>query len=114
MMWAGRGQQRSALDAFTEAAQAQALLTGSHALAPRIAGWLATTQARLGMPAQAHATLDEFVTQPGRAGAIANFRAWLHLLNTSPGQAIEALRDVREASPAVEPFTLVEAHLLAG
>jgi LuxR family maltose regulon positive regulatory protein len=28
--------------------------------------------------------------------------------------AVEALRDVRNASPAVEAFTLVEAHLLAG
>jgi len=28
--------------------------------------------------------------------------------------AVEALRDVRDATPPVEPFTLVEAHLLAG
>jgi LuxR family maltose regulon positive regulatory protein len=114
MLQAGRGHQRPALDAFTAAAHAQALLTGVHALAPRIAGWLATTQARLGMPAEASATLDEFSPEPGRAGAISNARAWLHLLDGSPGMAVEALRDVREASPAVEPFTLVEAHLLAG
>jgi LuxR family maltose regulon positive regulatory protein len=28
--------------------------------------------------------------------------------------AVEALRDIRHATPAVEPFILVEAHLLAG
>jgi LuxR family maltose regulon positive regulatory protein len=114
MMWAGRGHQRSALDAFNAAARAQALLTGAHALAPRIAGWLATTQGRLGMTAEASTTLDKFSPEPGRAGAISNARAWLHLLDESPGMAVEALRDVRAASPAVEPFTLVEAHLLAG
>ena len=41
-------------------AQAQSLLTGVHALAPRIAGWLAATQARLGMPDEARATLSGF------------------------------------------------------
>jgi LuxR family maltose regulon positive regulatory protein len=53
MLYAGRGQQRSALEAFAAAARAQSLLTGVHALAPRITGWLATTQARLGLPAEA-------------------------------------------------------------
>jgi hypothetical protein len=28
--------------------------------------------------------------------------------------AVEALGQVRDATPPVEPFTLVEAHLLAG
>ena len=114
MLHAGRGQQRSALEAFTAAARTQSLLTGAHALAPKITGWLATTQARLGMPDEARATLAAFTPEPGRAGAIANARAWMCLLDGNPGMAVEALRDVRDATPPVEPFTLVEAHLLAG
>ena len=114
MLHAGRGQQRSALEAFTAAARTQSLLTGAHALAPKITGWLATTQARLGMPVEAHATLAGFTAEPGRAGAVANARAWICLLDGNPGMAVEALRDVRDATPPVEPFTLVEAHLLAG
>jgi LuxR family maltose regulon positive regulatory protein len=114
MLHAGRGQQRSALDAFTAAARAQSLLTGVHALAPKITGWLATTQARLGMPAEARATLAGFSPEPGRTGAISNARAWIFLADGNPGMAVEALRPVRDATPSVEPFTLVEAHLLAG
>jgi LuxR family maltose regulon positive regulatory protein len=114
MLHAGRGQQRSALEAFTAAAQAQSLLTGVHVLAPRITGWLATTQARLGMLAEARATLVGFFPEPGRTGAISNARAWICLLDGNADMALEALRQVREATPRVEPFTLVEAHLLAG
>jgi LuxR family maltose regulon positive regulatory protein len=114
MLHAGRGQQRSALEAFTAAARAHSLLTGVHALAPRITGWLATTQARLGMPVEARATLAEFSPGPGRTGAISNARAWIHLLDGNPGMALDALRPVRDATPPVEPFTLVEGHLLAG
>ncbi|WP_329047757.1 LuxR C-terminal-related transcriptional regulator [Amycolatopsis sp. NBC_01488] len=114
MLHAGRGQQRSALEAFTAAARTQALLTGVHALAPRIAGWLATTQARLGMPAEARATLAGFSAEPERTGALSNARAWIGLLDGDPGMAVDALRPVRDARPPVESFTLVEAHLLAG
>src|SRR5256885_1508656 len=114
MLHAGRGQQRSALEAFTAAARTQSLLTGVHALAPRITGWLATTQARLGMPAEARATLAGFSPEPGRTGTISNARAWICLLDGNPGMAVEALRHVRDATPPVEPFTLVEPHLLAG
>ncbi|HEY2060536.1 MAG TPA: AAA family ATPase, partial [Amycolatopsis sp.] len=112
MLHAGRGQQRPALEAFTAAARAQSLLTGVHALAPRITGWLATTQARLGLSAQARTTLAG--PAPARTGPISNARAWLGLIDGNPGLAVEVLRPVREATPAAEPFTLVEAHLLAG
>jgi LuxR family transcriptional regulator, maltose regulon positive regulatory protein len=114
MLHAGRGQQRSALKAFTAAARTQSLLIGAHALAPKITGWLATTQARLGMPAEARATLAGFSPEPGRAGAIANAQAWIWLLDGNPGMAVETLRHVRDATPPVDSFTLVEAHLLAG
>src|SRR5260370_7705580 len=60
MLHAGRGEHQSAVEALTAAVQAQSLLTGVHILAPVIAEWLAATQARLGMPDEARATLDEF------------------------------------------------------
>jgi LuxR family maltose regulon positive regulatory protein len=114
MLHAARGQQQSALEAFTAAAHAQSLLTGVHALAPRITGWLAATQARLGMPDEARATLAGFTAEPGRTGAISNARAWICLVAGDAGMALEVLQEVRDTTAPVEPFTLVEAHLLAG
>src|SRR3954470_22412274 len=60
MLHAGRGQNESALKEFEEAAEVQSLLTGVHALAPRITSWIAATQARLGETEEARATLTEF------------------------------------------------------
>jgi len=118
MLHAGRGRQQSALEAFAAAAQAQSLLTGAHALAPRIAGWLAATQARLGMPDEARATLAAFSAGPERAGALGaidNGRAVIGLTEGDPATALEVLRDVRDGTPHAGPgFTIVEAHLLAG
>jgi LuxR family maltose regulon positive regulatory protein len=114
MLHAGRGQQRSALEAFTAAAHAQSQLTGVHALAPRICGWLAATQARLGMSDDARATLAGFSTEPERVGPIHNARAVICMVDGDPATALEVLREIRASTPSVEPFTLVEAHLLAG
>ena len=63
---AGRGLHQSALEAFAAAAHAQSLLTGVHALAPPIIGWLAATQARLGRPGEARASLTGFFAEYGR------------------------------------------------
>src|SRR5258708_38825242 len=57
---AARGQHEAALEAFAAAARAQSLLTGVHALATPVVGWLAATQARLGMPDEARATRTRF------------------------------------------------------
>ena len=54
---AARGQHQAALEAFAAGAQAQSLLTGVHAFATPVVGWLAATQARLGMPDEARETL---------------------------------------------------------
>jgi LuxR family maltose regulon positive regulatory protein len=114
MLHAGRGRHRAALDEFAAAALAQSRLTGVHALAPRIAGWLAATQARLGLPDGARATLGDF-PGPDRRGAIANARAVISLVDGDPEAALDELRDVRDnATPGLPGFTLVEAHLLAG
>jgi LuxR family transcriptional regulator, maltose regulon positive regulatory protein len=115
MLHAGRGQHRTALEAFAAAARVESQLTGVHTLAPRTTGWLAATQARLGMPEEARATLTGFSAEPQRMGAIYNARAVLCLAEGDPATALDALRDVRDITfPGVPAFTLIEAHLLAG
>jgi LuxR family maltose regulon positive regulatory protein len=69
------------------------------------------------MSAEARATLAGFSAgpgSPGALGAVFNARAWISLLDGNPGTAVEVLRRLRDATPPVEAFTLVEAHLLAG
>src|SRR3954454_11143038 len=90
MLHAGRAQHLSALEAFVAAAHAQSLLTGVHALAPRIAGWLAATQARLGRLDEARASLNGFSAEPERMGAIRNARAVIGLAERDPDMAVEA------------------------
>jgi LuxR family maltose regulon positive regulatory protein len=109
---AARGQHRAALEAFAAGAQAQALLTGVHALATPVVGWLAATQARLGMLDEARATLTGF-SGPDRIGAICNARAVICMTEGNPATALDVLRDVRDGT-CRDPFMLVEAHLLAG
>jgi LuxR family maltose regulon positive regulatory protein len=123
MLHAGRGCHQSALEQFAAAARAQSLLTGVHALAPRITGWLAATQARLGMPDEARATLREFSDEPeqigaiheGQMGAIDNARAVICLAEGDPAAALAALGGLLDITlPVVPTFTAVETHLLAG
>jgi LuxR family maltose regulon positive regulatory protein len=112
MLYAGRGQHPSALEAFAAADRAQSLITGVHALAPRITGWLAATQARLGRPDEARATLTGFSADAERMGVLYNARAVIAIAEGDPAAALEALRDVTSsAGPAI---ALVEAQLLAG
>jgi len=114
MLHAGRGQHQAALDEFATAARAQSLLTGVHALATPVVGWLAATQARLGLPEEARATLAGFSTEHERMDFICNARAVICLAEGDPSSALHVLREVRDIPPPVHPFTLVEAHLLAG
>jgi LuxR family maltose regulon positive regulatory protein len=118
MLHAGRGEHQSALEAFAAGAHVQSLLTGVHALAPRIAGWLATMQVRLGMPDEARATLGGFSATPerlGALGAIGNARAVISIVEGDPATALDALADVLAHTPRRGPaFTLAETHLLAG
>jgi len=123
---AGRREHQSALEALTAAVQAQSLLTGVHVLAPVIAEWLAATQARLGMPGEARATLDGFSTEHERTGAIEPHpdlyrirdlgRAVISLEEEDPGTALTALGDVQDfmPPPGFPAYALVEAHVLAG
>src|SRR5262249_13046711 len=79
MLHAGRGQHESALEAFEAAAHAQSLLAGVYALASPIIGWLAETQARLGRPGEARASLAGFFPEYGRRLDIYNARAVIFL-----------------------------------
>jgi LuxR family maltose regulon positive regulatory protein len=117
MLHAGRQQHQSALEQFAAAAETQAMLTGVLALAPRITGWLAATQARLGMLDEARTTLSDYSAAPERMGAvhaIDNARAVIFMAEGDAGAALEALRDVQDETQGVHAFTLVETHLLAG
>jgi LuxR family maltose regulon positive regulatory protein len=112
---AARGQHQAALEAFAAGAQAQSLLTGVHAFATPVVGWLAATQARLGMPDEARETLTGFSADPGRIGFIYNARAVICIAEGDPAGALDVLRDVPDVMPPTGPaFTLVETHLLAG
>jgi LuxR family transcriptional regulator, maltose regulon positive regulatory protein len=110
-----RGRHQAALEAFAAGARAQSLLTGIHALATPVLGWLAATQARLGMPDQARKTLTGFSADAGRVGFIHNARAVIYIAEGDPGGALDVLRHVLDVAPPAGPaFTLVESHLLAG
>jgi LuxR family maltose regulon positive regulatory protein len=116
MLHAARGQHEAALEAFAVGARAQSLMTGVHALATPVVGWLAAMQARLGMPDEARATLTGFSAEHERMGFIYNARAVICLAEGDPSTAVDLLQDARDAPPPVGPpaFTLVETHLLAG
>ena len=123
MLRAGRGQHQAALEEFEAAARVQSRLTGVHALAPRITGWLAASRARLGRLDEARETLTSLSAEParigaiydGQMGAIYNARAVICLTEGDPAGALDALGGVLDAAPPVAPvFTVVESHLLAG
>jgi LuxR family transcriptional regulator, maltose regulon positive regulatory protein len=115
MLHAGRGEHQAALEAFASGARVQSLLTGVHALATPVVGWLAATQARLGMPDAARATLAGFSGEPRRMGAIGNAHALISMVEGDPATALDILREVLDVtSPAGPGFTLVETYLLAG
>src|SRR4029079_10911433 len=109
MLHLGRRQHQPALEALVAAAQAQSLLTGVHALAPRITGWLAAPRARRGRRNEARATLNGFSAAPERMGAIHNALAVLAMADGDPATAVEEL----DLAPG-DSFSLIEAHLLAG
>jgi LuxR family maltose regulon positive regulatory protein len=112
---AARGQHQAALEAFAAGAQAQSRVTGVHAFATPVVGWLAATQARLGMPDEARETLTGFSAETGRMGFICNARAVISIAEGDPAAALDVIRDVVADTPRFGPaFTLAEAHLLAG
>jgi LuxR family maltose regulon positive regulatory protein len=112
MLHAGRGQPQSALEAFTSAVRAESLLTGGHILAPVIAEWLA----RLGMPEEARATLNQYATEHEWIDAVDLAEAAISLAEGEPATALAVLGDIERMRPPLgsPAYALVEAHLLAG
>ncbi|HET9119789.1 MAG TPA: AAA family ATPase [Solirubrobacterales bacterium] len=110
-----RGQHRAALEAFAAGARAQSQLAGVHAFATPVVGWLAATQARLGMPEEARETLSETSAELDGMGFIDNASAVISLAEGDPTGALDVLRETPDvASTSGFAFTLVEARLLAG
>jgi LuxR family transcriptional regulator, maltose regulon positive regulatory protein len=109
----GRGPE--ALEEFRAADRLQSRLEGPHALANQVTGWLAATQARLGMTGEARATLQAIDAERAASGEIANTRAVICLADGDPGEALGAVRDVLAGTaPVIGYVTMVETHLIAG
>jgi LuxR family transcriptional regulator, maltose regulon positive regulatory protein len=91
-----------------------------------IAEWLAATQAHLGMPDEARATLDGFATEYEPIGDIEPHpdlhrirdlaRAVISLEERDPATALDVLGDVQDfmPPPGFPAYALVEARVLAG
>jgi LuxR family maltose regulon positive regulatory protein len=114
MLLSGRRRQREALAEYTAAEHMQAQLEGSHALMPQLTSWRLATQARLGQPSEARASLAALDAELAGSGEIANARAVIGLAEGNPVAALEAVQDVLNGiAPAVGYVTVVEAHVLA-
>jgi LuxR family maltose regulon positive regulatory protein len=115
MLQAGRGRLHEAAGEFGAAEQLRSQLTGSHALASQVTGWLLATQARLGMTAQARAALAALDDERAGSGEIGNARAVICLAEGDPAGALAAVRNVLDGTaPVIGYLTVVETHLLAG
>jgi LuxR family transcriptional regulator, maltose regulon positive regulatory protein len=116
MLHAGRGEHQSALAALTAAVQAQSHLSGAHILGRVVAEWLAATQARLGMPDQARATLNGFSAEHERMDAIDLGQAAISMAEGDPARALAVLGEFQDFMPPLgfPAYALVEAHVLAG
>jgi len=116
MLHAGRREHHPAVEALTAGVQAQSLLTGVHILGSVIAEWLAATQARLGRPDEARATLAGLSAEHARMRGIDLARAVISLEEGDPATALAILGDLQDFAPppGFPAYGLVEAHVLAG
>jgi LuxR family maltose regulon positive regulatory protein len=115
MLQAGRGRLPEAVEEFGAAERLRSQLTGSHALAGQVTGWLLASQARLGMAGEARAGLAALDDERAGSGEIGNARAVICLAEGDPAGALGAVRDVVDGTaPVIGYVTVVEAHLLAG
>jgi LuxR family maltose regulon positive regulatory protein len=114
MLQACRGRHREALQEFSAAEHLGSQLEGSHALASEVTGWMLATQARLGGPGEARASLAALADERARSGEIRNARAVICLAEGDPAGALGAVRDVLDGTaPVIGYVTVVEAQLLA-
>ncbi|HLQ56919.1 MAG TPA: LuxR C-terminal-related transcriptional regulator [Streptosporangiaceae bacterium] len=115
ILQAGRGRHHEALEEFSAAEHLGSQLAGSHALASQVTGWRVATQARLGLPGEARASLAALDDERANPGEIANARAVICLAEGNPAAALGAVQEVLDGTaPVIGYVTVVEAHLLAG
>jgi LuxR family maltose regulon positive regulatory protein len=115
MLQACRGRHHEALQEFSEAQYLGSQLEGSHALASQVTGWMLATQARLGTPGEARASLAALVDEQASSGEIHDARAVICLAEGDPAGALGAVQDVLDGTaPVIGCGTVVEAQLLAG
>jgi LuxR family transcriptional regulator, maltose regulon positive regulatory protein len=115
MLHAGRGRRHEALQEFSAAEHLASQLEGSQALASQVTSWLLATQARLGRPGEARASLAALDDERASSGELRNARAAICLAEGDPVAALDALHDVLDGTaPVLGYVTVVEAHLLAG
>jgi LuxR family transcriptional regulator, maltose regulon positive regulatory protein len=114
MLHAGRGRHHEALEEFSAAEHLQSQLEGSHALASQVTSWMLATQARLGRPAEARASLTAVDGERASSGEIGNARAVICLAEGDPAGTLGAVQHVLDGTaPVIGYVTVVEAHLLA-
>jgi LuxR family maltose regulon positive regulatory protein len=114
MLLAGRQLRHQALAEYSAAEGLQAQLEGPHALARQLTGWRLATQARLGQPGAARASLAALDDGLAGSAEISNARAAICLAEGNPAAALTAARDAQNGTaPAIGYVTLVEASLLA-
>ena len=88
-------------------------MVGEHGLTARVNAWTIATQARLGMTAQARATLAALDGPQASRGEIRNAAAVIMLAEQDPAAARRELRVVLDGDvPVLSYLTQVEAHLL--
>ena len=114
MLQAGRGRHHEALEEFGAAEQLRSQLEGSHALASQVTGWMLATQARVGLPGEARASLAALDDERANSGEVGNARGVICLAEGNPAAALAAVADVLDGTaPVIGYVTLVETHLLA-
>ena len=114
MLQACRGRHHEALQEFSEAQYLGSQLEGSHALASQVTGWMLATQARLGTPGEAGASLAALADEQASSGEIHDARAAICLAEGDPAGALGAVQDVLDGTaPVIGCGTVVEAQLLA-
>jgi LuxR family transcriptional regulator, maltose regulon positive regulatory protein len=115
MLQACRGRRHEALHEFSEAQYLESQLEGSHALASQVTGWMLATQARLGTPGEARASLAALADERASSGEIHDARAVICLAEGDPAGVLGAVQDVLDGTaPVIGYGTVVEAQLLAG
>jgi LuxR family maltose regulon positive regulatory protein len=115
MLQACRGRHHEALQEFSEAQYLGSQLERSPALASQVTGWMLATQARLGTPGEARASLAALADEQASSGEIHNARAVICLAEGDLAGAIGAVQDVLDGmAPVIGCGTVVEAQLLAG